>query len=542
MSSGKEVIYIDIEDDITAIIGKVKSSSKKIVALVPPKRASVFTSFVNLKLLKKAAKDTNKRLVIVTADDSLTTLAGGLGLYVAKNLQTPPAIPEVNSRPSVPSAVIQAGGVAAPVVDDAAESPVPVAESKKSKNLKPLDSGKKLPDFNRFRKWLLIGGAALVALVLLWWWAFLIAPSAEVVVSADQTRIRTEFDLDVVLDGDAENSDDAPQISGQRQSIKLEQTAQAKATGKKNKGKKASGELTITNCGSQNYSVSKGDGFSADGLTFISAESTTVPQSGYSFEPGGFTCDEDGQATVGIVATQPGGDYNLSAQSYQISGSPDNVQADGSAMSGGTDDIVTVLTKDDVERALAGLSEDNTTRSEILEQLTSEFSGGVYLFDDTLVDKTNDPKATPGVGSETDAAEVVATQTYSIVGVSRSELETIITKQFESELKQQQAVTNTGIDDMVPTINEENGKQITFTIISNGLAGPDLDIARLKDELTGRRYSEALSYVEKLPSVNDAEISLSPIWVGKMPRSASKITVTIESPGLTDKPQSTTDN
>jgi len=540
MSSGKEVIYIDIEDDITAIIGKLKSSSKKIVALVPPKRASVFSSFVNLKLLKKAAKDADKRLVIVTADESLTTLAGGLGLYVAKNLQTPPAVPEVESRPSVPSAVIQAGGVAAPVsTSDKATTP---DVSKKSKKLKALDSGKRLPNFNRFRKWLLIGGAVLVALLLLWWWAFFIAPTAEVVISADQTRIRTEFGLGVVLEGDADSSDDSPEISGQRQSVELKQTAQATATGEKNKGKKASGQMTITNCSSQNYSVSKGDGFSASGQTFISTESATVPQSGYSFTPGGFTCDEDGQASVDVVATSPGGDYNLSAQSYQISGSPNNIQADGSTMSGGTDNIVAILTREDVERALASLSEDNTSRSEIIEQLTQEFSGEVYLFDDTFEDETNDPKATPDIGSETDSAKIVATQTYSIVGVSHSELESIITGQFESELKQQQAVTNTGIDDMVPTITDENDQKITFNIISNGLAGPDLDIARLKDELTSRRYSDALSYVDQLPSVNDVEISLSPIWVGSMPRSSSKITVTIESPGLTDEPQSTNDN
>jgi len=51
----KDVIYIDVEDDITAIIGKVKASEHKIVALVPPKRIGAIQSAVNLKLVLRAA-------------------------------------------------------------------------------------------------------------------------------------------------------------------------------------------------------------------------------------------------------------------------------------------------------------------------------------------------------------------------------------------------------------------------------------------------------------------------------------------------------
>ena len=51
----KDVIYIDTDDDITAIIGKIKNSKDKIIALVPPKRIGVLQSTVNLRLLSKMA-------------------------------------------------------------------------------------------------------------------------------------------------------------------------------------------------------------------------------------------------------------------------------------------------------------------------------------------------------------------------------------------------------------------------------------------------------------------------------------------------------
>jgi hypothetical protein len=38
----RDTIYVDIDDEITGIIDKVRGSNAKIVALVLPKRAAVF--------------------------------------------------------------------------------------------------------------------------------------------------------------------------------------------------------------------------------------------------------------------------------------------------------------------------------------------------------------------------------------------------------------------------------------------------------------------------------------------------------------------
>jgi hypothetical protein len=52
----KDVIYIDVDDDVTAIIGKIKKAKEKIVAIVPPKRAGTLQSAVNIRLLDRMAK------------------------------------------------------------------------------------------------------------------------------------------------------------------------------------------------------------------------------------------------------------------------------------------------------------------------------------------------------------------------------------------------------------------------------------------------------------------------------------------------------
>jgi hypothetical protein len=92
-SAQKDVIYIDIDDEITSIIDKVNASKQKIVALVLPKRATVFQSIVNMKLLKRTADTTKKRVVLITSEAGILPLAGAVGMYVAKTLQSKPAIP-----------------------------------------------------------------------------------------------------------------------------------------------------------------------------------------------------------------------------------------------------------------------------------------------------------------------------------------------------------------------------------------------------------------------------------------------------------------
>src|SRR5665647_371215 len=90
---GKETVYVDVEDEITAIIDKVDASKQKIVALVLPKRATTLQSVVNMRLLKRSAEKAGKSVVLITSEAPLLPLAGAAGIYVAKNLQTKPEIP-----------------------------------------------------------------------------------------------------------------------------------------------------------------------------------------------------------------------------------------------------------------------------------------------------------------------------------------------------------------------------------------------------------------------------------------------------------------
>ena len=89
----KETIYVEPGDDITDILARLKSSEKKVIALVPPKKPGVLLSSVNIKLIARTAKSEKKAVVLVTTDDSLTKLAMHANLPVAPSLKSRPVMP-----------------------------------------------------------------------------------------------------------------------------------------------------------------------------------------------------------------------------------------------------------------------------------------------------------------------------------------------------------------------------------------------------------------------------------------------------------------
>jgi hypothetical protein len=192
----KDVIYIDIEDDITAIIGKIKASKEKIVALVPPKRVGVLQSAVNLKLLARTAEHSHKHLVIITNNKALVALSAVAMIPIARNLQSKPELAEIDdleideNEDIIDGSQLPVGDLVKTVdstrsdgvediiktIDiDSTEPKMQIADRSKS--------GVKIPNFNKFRKRVVIGSISGVFLISFLVWAIGFAPAARVIIT-----------------------------------------------------------------------------------------------------------------------------------------------------------------------------------------------------------------------------------------------------------------------------------------------------------------------------------------------------------------------
>src|SRR3954464_7739446 len=62
-------IYINLEDDVTAIAARLKKERSAQVVLVCPKRCFLFSDSINLRLLKKQTDLLGKEVFILTMDE-----------------------------------------------------------------------------------------------------------------------------------------------------------------------------------------------------------------------------------------------------------------------------------------------------------------------------------------------------------------------------------------------------------------------------------------------------------------------------------------
>lgn len=530
----KESIYLEAEDDITAVIEKVKDAKTNIIALVPPKRMPVLQSSVNLKLLKKEAASHKKKIVLVTSEASLLPLAGSVGLHVADTLNTKPYIPkapdaiESDIELSDSSAVDAAAAAAVPVgvLDkahgedtDKKDQPKKSAKTEKLSGFLPKMKGR-IPNFGKFRTKLILIISGAVLLSILWFVAFYVLPEATVVVRAQTTRVQLEAGF--TLDKDAESDDlEEKVLASTTETLKKSNNVTVEATGEKNVGKKATGIVTLENCEqSSPLTVDAGTKvISSSGFSFVMESTVTIPAA--SFSGGGSICDA-GEAPANVTATNGGSDYNLvSGLSYVVSGFSNTVSGTGGKMSGGTDEIETVVSQEDIDNALANLIYNDHSQAQA--ELEAQFSTTQTPLVETFTVKEGDPKGEPDVGETAKEVIVTLEYTYKMQGVSTESLnilldEALIDEVGETELE----IYDNGLSDADMEIN---GKEVTLT--TNSFVGPSLDADEIAMEIAGLGFSQARDLLKAKDGVNSVDIDLSPFWVFSLP-SEDKIEVTID--------------
>ena len=533
----KDVIYIDVEDDITTIISKIKASKERIIALVSPRRIGVLQSAVNIRLLARAATSSDKRIVLITNDSVLAGLAATAKIPIAKTLQSKPEIAEIPVlKVDDDNDVIDGGKLA---VGDMADS---AKRSKKSdedsavdnviadankKEPKGLDSLKKMvkkpkvPDFNTFRKkFLLIGGSTLLLIVFLVW-AIWFAPHATVVISAKTTSM-TVSDT-VSLNETATTSAKSNVIKSVKKELAKEVSVEFSATGKKNVGEKATGVVVFKNVSPDSVTIAAGTILKNSGLSYTLNSSVTVPGGSYQRNCPGYICP--GSASGVITASEGGAQYNAATGSMSIS--VDDISASlRSATSGGTDKTATVVTASDIESAKSKLSEKKIDG--LKEQLLSSFGDSATVITESYVENRSDPNPSVAVdGEATGAVTLKSTITASALAIDKNELKNFVEAKLKEEIsgKKSQRIYDNGISKVAFSQFSRAHNTQTVRLTTNGKVGPDIKEANVKDQAKGKSYGEVQSAIESIEGVEDVDVKFSPFWVKSVPKDINKINV-----------------
>lgn len=536
----KDVIYIDVEDDITAIIGKIKAANHKIVAVVPPKRIGAIQSAVNLKLVHRAAVQVDKHLVLITNNAALMTLAGSAGIPVSKNLQSKPELAEIpalevdEGEDVIDGSELPVGehaDAASSSVDDEVAPVVGGAAVAAANDQRPpltprargatgaagaLATKVKVPNFDSFRKKLFLGVGAGILLIAFLVWAIAFAPSAKIVIAARTNDVSLNSKTSI---GDALMTDlKAGTIKSVTKTVKKDVSIPFTATGKKDVGEKATGQVKF----------STGQ---------ISALGTTIPAGTVLTSTSGATYSTDSAVTmtlsnytganVGITATQSGSTYN--GATGAMSGAPSGISANVSqTTAGGTDKTIMVPTQEDVDKVSGDVNKPEAADA-AKKDLISQYGKDFVILDASFKSDASAVKPSPAVGTEASDGKgtLSGSVNYALTAISNDELSKYLDAYFAQQIdgKNDQKVYSNGLKDVSFTNVSPTDKGFAASISTNGKVGPKIDETTLKTYAKGKRYGEIQSYVKQIDGVSDVDVKFSPFWVTSAPNDINRIKV-----------------
>lgn len=540
----KDVIYLEVDDEITSVIDKLQDSPQSVVALVLPKRATVFQSVVNMKLLKKTSEKAKKSVVLITSDETVHGIAGATRMHIAKTLQSKPLIPpapkkaadettvelsesdkpaETSDKPTEPA---DEDKVMDEVIEldntgDSAEPTIP--RTKPNRKLK-------IPDFNSFRLRFFLIVSLIVVLIVGWFFAYVILPKATITIKTNQKLVEASTTLTANTAATEFDS-----VGGVIPAVMVEtsktDTEKVAATGEKNSGAKASGSVEFVDCrqtGPPTKTVPAGTIISGGGVSFVTAADISVPASDYNVSG----CKSTPRsAPVNVVAAEGGKKYNQGPRTYTVSGFSTMVADSDAGMTGGTDVITKVVSDADIETAktrMAGRQKEAATADMKAQLETQNMFALVATIDEAAPVLT----ASPAVGQEAGETTVTAVTKFTMLGVLQTSVDELLNNAVKTVVgDEQQNVQDNGLLTAVFTVLEKKSPtEQKLSLNTSAVVGPNIDKATIAANAAGKKTGDIRDSIESIEGVEEVTIKYSPFWVFQTPKASKKITVILEQP------------
>jgi hypothetical protein len=580
-SMNDNALYLEADEDITSAIDKLRKQTGTSAQIVVPKRSALLQSLINLKLLKKAADDDHRDLVIVTTDRVASELAARVGIAVAPavgahaSLAVPKGakplretaddvvhaetVATAETGATAAAAAIDVTAVAATAAEGrlsgdrplfvqrevGARAPNPLEKAGGDEAAEPTGRGRgagraipkmlKIPNFSRFQH-VIIWGVVVLAAVGGYFGAmyFLTKATVKLYAAASKINIDSSFSVDPA----ATASDIGKSVlAGQTIKIEKDVTQPFTPTGQKDAGAKATGTVTIYNYCYNPGTLPSGVTFTYSGQKFVSTAAVVVPPA----VPAGGSCPTRTVATVAVAAAQNGDSYNVAggvamtfpapAAAY---GTYSYMNAESAAQfTGGLSKMVTVTTQDDVDKAKAvALAAD---KDGSYKDLAAKVADGSRAIDGSQTQTAGDATATPAVDAEGVNGSLTVHITYTELAIKQADLKTLLSTLATKQAGAENQVYDNGFDSArvtaIPSASDSSAVK-SFKLTADAYGGAKIDTAALAKKIAGKRFSDASDLLNAQPGVQKVDIIMTPPWAGNLPSRVKQIQITIKVSGI----------
>lgn len=578
----KEVIYLEPEDDITDILTKLQRAEQKLVALVPPKKATMLRSAVNMKLVARAAKECDKVAVIVTSDPAIVKLAMAAQIPVAKTLQSRPVVPtpemvkesekseqiinedlddsgekkELDSlkdkkddskapaegSKSAPEKTSEKSAAVLDLSDETLEKGGKDAKDAK----KPGEKPKKAPSLDKYRKYIIFGVLAAVILIVFGVWAFVFAPAVKITVAMSTSSSNFSEDVRFTTDSNAANTDEGIFFLDKK-SYEQEYTGEIIPTGDEDRGERATGSVSFTISIRPYDYVGSGFTFAipagatvvatnADkrSVTYRTTESFAVSWDGAETAAlSTIKCSTNIMSicrlseTVKVEATAPGEAYNIGKGSdwndirdEQLGTTITVTNPD--AFTGGTSHQVAFVSQADLDKAKEEIlgAHQLEGRDALMAQLKAD--SDLIIIESSFTSEAGEASSTPAVNAElgSDAKpEAKVKAIYSVFTVSKASVEKYI--ESKAQVADDQKIYSIGDPYFERFTSAEESAKLK-TVIKTGPTVTEEDIL---EKSKGKKIGEVQSLLRSINGVSSVNVEPSYFWVRTVPNDSEKITI-----------------
>jgi len=356
--------------------------------------------------------------------------------------------------------------------------------------------------------------------------AYYFVPSATVTITL-QAKPITET-INITLKGDATRVDpEAAVVPAKYIAKEVSGQGDVAVTGTKTIGDPAKGEVTIYNRTTLPKTLLKGTSLTANSLKFTLDSDVTVA----SKSAGADYVDVPGKATVKVTASAFGTAGNLkSGTEFTIASFTKDsfVAKNDSALTGGTSQEVTVVSESDKAALLNSLK--TKLSAELKDSLLPDQSSGENFFvvDDDI--KIIEEKYSSKVGDTASTLSANVTLSIGVLTYNQNDVQQLVKNTIENSVPS--GYVRTQIESTITlrdTKVEEDGDvsaaaDVTLYVV------PTFDAPGLTQAIKGKKYSEATSFISRMPSVINSEISLSPNLpprLSSLPNNSGRITIKV---------------
>jgi hypothetical protein len=224
---------------------------------------------------------------------------------------------------------------------------------------------------------------------------------------------------------------------------------------------------------------------------------------------------------VGVVAVKAGPAGNVDPGTIIVAPSDiDDLLAGGGvtnrqATSGGSREVFTQISANDIEAAMASLTKDLDNQFDAWAAAPDDLPTGTTAFPATGQLGTPIPSVDPTtlVGKEQDTFPLSASATGTVVAVDTSQVDQIAADRISVNIPADHAL-QAGSVSSTHDGGQADGDLVDFRVMAKAAAIPVLDPAVLRDEIKGKPVAEARRLLERYGTV---AIDTWPGFVGSIP-------------------------